>query len=246
MRWFKHDTSDRNRVEAKLIKAKFGAEGYGIYLALLEVIGEAISEHNYKEWGHVDKMHDTETLAAECCVSVEKLKEFLKFCDERGIFEKRDGRLYSGLIKLRLDEYAEKVKKKKTRSGVNRDKIGTKSGQDHDTVGNKEEEKREEENKEEKKKGERGATPAQRMRDFIESEKLQLKAVGALTEKGVNPEVAAREVKKFISYWTEPSKSGHKQRWELQEAFDVGRRLGTWFSKIGGPSGSLAPKVAKV
>lgn len=40
------------------------------------------------------------------------------------------------------------------------------------------------------------------------------------------------EIKKFWSYWTELSKSGKKQRWELQEAFQVGRRIGTWFGKI--------------
>lgn len=40
------------------------------------------------------------------------------------------------------------------------------------------------------------------------------------------------EVVKFWSYWTELNATGRKTRWEKQEAFQVERRLGTWFSKI--------------
>lgn len=39
------------------------------------------------------------------------------------------------------------------------------------------------------------------------------------------------EVEKFISYWTEPNKSGTKVRWELQPTFDVSRRLKTWLGR---------------
>lgn len=48
----------------------------------------------------------------------------------------------------------------------------------------------------------------------------------------INPLVVDREFKKFILYWTEPSKSGNKQRWEQQPTFEVKRRLYNWFSKI--------------
>lgn len=36
------------------------------------------------------------------------------------------------------------------------------------------------------------------------------------------------EIKKFISYWTEHTPSGKKQRWEIQKTFEVKRRLITW------------------
>lgn len=128
MKWFKHETSDRNKVESKLIKAKFGIEGYGIYLSLLEVIGETIEQDNHKDWGHVDQMHDINTLADECCVSVEKLKNFLVFCDEKGIFEKHKGRLFSRLILRRLDEWAERIDSKKNKSEKTREPLGSNSG----------------------------------------------------------------------------------------------------------------------
>jgi DNA-binding transcriptional ArsR family regulator len=37
------------------------------------------------------------------------------------------------------------------------------------------------------------------------------------------------EIKKFISYWTEPNKSRTKIKWEMQSTWDLKRRLGTWF-----------------
>jgi len=39
-----------------------------------------------------------------------------------------------------------------------------------------------------------------------------------------------QEIYKFISYWTEPTKSGKLQRWQTQTTFEVGRRLSTWFN----------------
>lgn len=39
------------------------------------------------------------------------------------------------------------------------------------------------------------------------------------------------EMKKFILYWTEPNKSGTKEKWQMQETFDVRRRLFTWLSR---------------
>lgn len=50
-----------------------------------------------------------------------------------------------------------------------------------------------------------------------------------LLENGLPDKTVRAEVAKFISYWTEPNKSGKKQRWELEKVFDVKRRLGTWF-----------------
>ena len=36
------------------------------------------------------------------------------------------------------------------------------------------------------------------------------------------------EVEKFISYWTEKNKSKTKMKWEMQETFQIGKRLLTW------------------
>lgn len=111
MKWFEHHTSDRDLPQSKIIRSKFGAEGYGIYISLLEVIGENVLESNTDDWGSVSKIHDVESLAVECATTPEKLREFLEFCNQREIFEKKDGRLYTSLILDRLDNYAKRIKR---------------------------------------------------------------------------------------------------------------------------------------
>jgi len=83
----------------------------------------------------------------------------------------------------------------------------------------------------------RERTPADEMRDFIASVESQDEAfqslVTALSKKADLPEQrVARELKNFVNYWCEKTKSGRKQRWEMQEAFEVKRRIATWFSRI--------------
>lgn len=111
MRWLKHDTDARNDVRIKLLKKKFGAEAYGVYFQLLEIIGEHIENDNIQDWGKVDKFHTTETLAEECGVTQDKMRAILLYCNQLGIFEKKDGTLYCEKIKSRLDDYAERIKR---------------------------------------------------------------------------------------------------------------------------------------
>lgn len=75
-------------------------------------------------------------------------------------------------------------------------------------------------------------TPAQEMNNFLSSEERQERLISGLTERGI-PEVVARsEIKKFINYWSEKTKTGRKQRWETEKTFELRRRLTTWFSRI--------------
>jgi len=128
VKWFKHETSDRNKIESKLIKAKFGAEGYGIWQALLEVVAENIERDNAREWGYVDVKYDVNALANEVNAEVDALHAFLKFTDEKGITKKHRGRLFIPLILRRLDEYTERCLEGINLSGLTRDSIGTHSG----------------------------------------------------------------------------------------------------------------------
>ncbi len=50
--------------------------------------------------------------------------------------------------------------------------------------------------------------------------------------QGAKKDVIWREIKKFHSYWTELNGTGTKQRWQKQDAFQVDRRLVTWFGKV--------------
>lgn len=55
-----------------------------------------------------------------------------------------------------------------------------------------------------------------------------------------------KELSKFIDYWTEPNKSGTKVRWQLQQTFDVKRRLNTWLSRAKLFNNSRERKVDKI
>jgi len=77
-------------------------------------------------------------------------------------------------------------------------------------------------------------SPSTIANDFLNDmdSEYRKKFISELVSKGIDENMVRRELMKFISYWTEPSKSGKKQRWELEKTFEVGRRLATWFSRI--------------
>lgn len=73
-------------------------------------------------------------------------------------------------------------------------------------------------------------TPGEYARRFFSGDQQSLAELSTqLTDAGVPLMAVQREMGKFVSYWTEPTKSGKKQKWELEPTFDVKRRLGTWF-----------------
>jgi len=52
--------------------------------------------------------------------------------------------------------------------------------------------------------------------------------VAYFVAKGFPESVARSELAGFVNYWTERNKSGTKQKWELQQTFEIKRRLRTW------------------
>ena len=73
-----------------------------------------------------------------------------------------------------------------------------------------------------------GNTPAEDAREFFDRNGFYFDAIGELIKQGIPKEAINTEFEKFISYWTEPTKSGRMQRWETQKTFEVKRRLRTW------------------
>jgi hypothetical protein len=76
--------------------------------------------------------------------------------------------------------------------------------------------------------------PSEVMKSFINAVKNNTQEYKNLLvelekKKEIPVKVAEIEIQKFIEYWTELNKSGKKQKWELQETFEVSRRLATWF-----------------
>jgi len=76
----------------------------------------------------------------------------------------------------------------------------------------------------------------QKTKNFIKELKEQLNGMTLNKQQ-------QEEMKKFVSYWTEPNKSKTKIRWELEKTWDMKRRVGTWmrnsvkFNKSNEPKG---------
>lgn len=78
-------------------------------------------------------------------------------------------------------------------------------------------------------------TPAQEARKFFDDEQSREEIIAKLIASGTTEEFARAEVRKFCYYWTERNKSGTKQRWETEKAFEVRRRLSTWLQRASTP-----------
>lgn len=85
----------------------------------------------------------------------------------------------------------------------------------------------------------RAPTPADEAKGFFTSTEHQDQVLGYLITKGVEETMARHELGKFISYWTEPTRSGKKQRWETEKTFEIRRRLVTWFGNVNKRGGHI-------
>lgn len=91
----------------------------------------------------------------------------------------------------------------------------------------------------------RPETPGEFADRFFSQDKEALKTIMTqilLKTHGRGEDKILREVGKFISYWTEPNKSGTKVRWQLESTFDIQRRLYTWLARAGSSSNASASK----
>ena len=71
-------------------------------------------------------------------------------------------------------------------------------------------------------------TPKEIAKSFFEDTEKQEGIISWLLSKNIPEDVARQEVTKFVDYWTEPTLSGKKVRWETEKAFDIRRRFGNW------------------
>lgn len=114
MKWFEQSTTEHSSLIGKQILKTHGAAGYGAYVILKQIIGENMNE-NMTEWGYVPKDLSMEDLAEKCGLPIDKFRQFITFCDERFIFEQREGRLFCASLLEEKNEYAKKVQRRKNK-----------------------------------------------------------------------------------------------------------------------------------
>lgn len=115
MNWYEQKTNEYESITGKQILREFGAEGYGVYIIIKQIIGQNMGE-DPNEWGYVAKDETVATLAEKCGLSVDKFRLFLVFCNDRFILEKRNGRLFCPSILEEKNQYAKKVQRRVERT----------------------------------------------------------------------------------------------------------------------------------
>jgi len=74
-------------------------------------------------------------------------------------------------------------------------------------------------------------TPKEIAEEFFATDPEEI--VSSLSVDPEHREKVLREVRNFISWWTEPNSTGTKLKWQKQDTFEVSRRLRTWFDRAG-------------
>lgn len=81
-----------------------------------------------------------------------------------------------------------------------------------------------------KDKEEKTPTPYELALSFFEGKEVYNEMLDIFSKDNDRSYVDS-EFQKFSLYWTEPNKSGTKQRWQQQTTFEIKRRLFTWLGK---------------
>lgn len=214
--YFPHDNGMRNHVKVKAIRNKF-PNGYAIWSMLLEFLTG--SDGNTFEKTPLQM----ELLSGDFGVSVTEMSDVVDYCIKLELLFEKDGWIYSESLNERLAPVYEKRGKSKELSAKQQRMNGKFTGNKADsTVVSVTEIPQNKVNKKKLKKSteEIEAQTQNRVMLFKESLYQYTKNKGGI--------YSAELVKSFFDYWSELNKSKMKMRWELQETFEIPKRLSTW------------------
>jgi len=226
--WFKHSDNARNDERIQALRMSHGVEGYGLYLYIIEIMHENLAAKLSKE--KLQLIYETTgTKPSKCQAIVSK-------CLALGLFQEDDSYLFCKRAEGNIQERIE-ISEKRRESGR---MGGFRKANAKQTLANakqlpsREEKRRVEKIREDKNIiHKRENTPAHDAKDFFANTERQSSLVTLLTQQGADVGKVRAELDKFIRYWTEPNRTGTRERWELEKTFDVKRRLNTWFERAG-------------
>jgi hypothetical protein len=72
-------------------------------------------------------------------------------------------------------------------------------------------------------------TPSMVMKRFVSDINYREMYINKIIAYGLPEKTVRGEINSFVGYWTEPTKSGKLERWQIEKTFELGRRLTTWF-----------------
>jgi len=108
MKWFRHLSDLRYKPNVKRLIRKFGIEGYGLYVIIMESISHTLSETDPLP----DLKESAEDLADEFKIDIRKVEEITKFCINEELLEY--SQIYKKIISIQiaqlLDDYTGRKK----------------------------------------------------------------------------------------------------------------------------------------
>ena len=112
MRWIKHLTAAHIDQDMQDLLARFGAEGYGVYWMILELIGSQLDHKTndpsyrltFKKW------------AESCSTSVQKFKKIVNFLSDSGKLFLENGDIFLTIRCPKMLEYRDEYTTKQTRN----------------------------------------------------------------------------------------------------------------------------------
>ena len=225
--YFSHDYNARNDQKILMLRGKFGNEGYALFFYILETMAEESQGYIYR--GAIGG------LSVGYGVANDTLMAFIDFCLEKNLLKEDENGIYS--IRMQQHKAARRLLSNKGKEGSK--KRWEQAKKIAPPLAYKGKERKGKEKKE--KEIDRESTPSQNMKDFIlmiqSKNNLYEEFVSSVvTSKNFEVEIVQRELDKFVNYWTELNKSGTRQKWELQETFEISKRLTTWFLNMKNPS----------
>ena len=141
--WYAHQAQMRNNRKVRVLRARFGSDGYATWCMLLECLTEA--DGFFLGWTPLDR----ELIAGDFALTLERLEEIVSCCEKIGMLTIRNGTLFSEnlqnsmkpLLDIRERKRQWKEAKTKVVDGKNRVKDGenphsTDTDTDTDTVHN--------------------------------------------------------------------------------------------------------------
>lgn len=202
--YFSHDANARNDEKIISLRMKLGWEGYGIYWALIEMLRESN--------GYELEM-DYNRIAFALTSDSETIKDVVTSYD---LFDFKGTTFFSTSLKSRME--FKDLKSKKARDSANarwNKSERNANALDSQCIGNA---------KERKGKGNKEKEIEQRKMEFKKLTKNKW------IELGQDKYISNDEITKFFEYWTEHGDNDRLMKFEKQDSFGVGRRLGTWKS----------------
>lgn len=163
-------------------------------------------------------------LAEATGISPNTIKGYLKILENIGIITRKSTNKFTIITIIKYNQYQDRRVNHTTK-----DTSQTPARHQPDTTFNN----INKDNNINKESGDKSPTPSQVAKEFFNQETTRRNIGIQLAEKyGVDLKAIAEEIRKFTQYWTEPNKSGTRQRWETEKTFEVSRRLEKWFSNI--------------